>query len=852
MLTESFAQGSKDIAFVIPQKYYNWKQFVGSNYGIAFKRLVPDFANRMITVASFELASGKKPTKKQVMPHIEELLEYCDTKGIDKLLVANAEYFKILSGQKSLEESIGYTFSVQQEGYGHITVLPMLNAVVVNAQPQKKKLLDKAIETASAVINGTYTKPEEHSFESYKLVDSVEDAREAISTLLEHKQLACDIETTGLRVGESEILTIAFAWDMYNAITFPTHNNYTEDADKIVSLIKDFLKEYTGKLIFHNASFDVKQLVYCWFMQDFSNTEGMYEGLATLDMGKVHDTMLMAYAELNSTERPQLGLKVLAKDFMGEWAEDTKDCSVVPLDALALYNARDVAATMYLYNKYRHQEESRVYTEILQPSLEYLIHEMLNGIPISMEKVEEALEKTTEVIEEASAVIEKDQYVKQAEAILAELLCIKYNKTHVGQKESWEFSPKFNPGSSTQLRILLFDVMGFEPIEFTDTGAPKTDRASIKEFRESLLVYGENCDKTDVLDALISLSETAIVKNTFLTAFKELSILDKDGNYTLHGNHRLGGTISGRLSSSEPNMANMPSTSRHAKLIKECIVAPAGWLYAYSDFNALEDRVSTLLTKDPMKVKEVIGGFEGHSLRASFYFKDELESRGIIIDTNDKESVNRVQAEAKDLRQASKPITFLKIYGGGAGKIQKVLKCSQLRAQEISEAFDELYAATAEFNERNTRLAKTQGYLDVAFGLRVFCPRINSKDSGIASGEGRSINNASTQSYGMLTNRASIEFLQRLKGSEYRADVKLVNQVHDCIYLLVRNDANVVKWVNDNLIACMQWKNDKALEGPVPMEAELDIGFDAAHCITIKNGIDTETITEILNGLANN
>jgi DNA polymerase I-like protein with 3'-5' exonuclease and polymerase domains len=95
--------------------------------------------------------------------------------------------------------------------------------------------------------------------------------------------------------------------------------------------------------------------------------------------------------------------------------------------------------------------------------------------------------------------------------------------------------------------MLLFQVMGFEPIEYTDAGAAKTDRATVSE-----LLLGASEDQKVILDALISISETAIVKNTFLTAFKELSLKDKEGNYTLHGNHNLGAVMSGRLSSNQP------------------------------------------------------------------------------------------------------------------------------------------------------------------------------------------------------------------------------------------------------------------------------------------------------------
>jgi len=843
MVSCEFAKGDKTIGIIMPPKYYNWKDFVGSNFGIPLRAYDSDIAKHMITISTFERSDGKKLKKAEVLPQVTDILSSCQTLGVEVLLVVNSEYFKILTNEK-LEEAIGSVYNCVIDGYEDIQVLPCINPAVLNVQPNKKALLDRALSTLGKVINGTFKEAEPFKFESYELVTTTTRAKEVFQSLLSYPLLTADIETTGLRVGEAEILTIAFAWNEYNAVSFALHDNY--DCTDIVPELLDFFDNYEGSLLWHNSLFDLKHLIYNYYMKDFSNLEGLYDGCEKLGVGRCHDSMLMAYAELNSTERPPLGLKVLAKEFLGNWAEDTKDCTLIPLADLASYNAKDCCATSWVYNKFKHQADSRIYQEILQPSIEYLLHEMLNGVPISIPKVHNAIEDITLLIEEAEASLKKDKFVAETEVMLNNLACIKYNSTHKGQKEVYEFDQVFNPNSSNQLRVLLYDVMGFEPVEYTNKRIPKTDRASLKEFASLLL---EEDPKLVTLKALQAISETAIIKSTFLQAFKDMSLQDTKGNYTLHGNHRLGAVMSGRLSSNEPNMANSPSNSRFGKVIKSCFVPPKGWLYAYADYNALEDRVSTLLTKDPAKLKEVLDGYEGHSLRASVYFKDELEERGIFINPDDKESVNRVQNEAADLRQKSKSITFLKIYGGRAGKIQKTLKCSRERAEEISDAFDNLYRATKQFNDSNILLAKQQGYLDVAFGLRVKCPRINAKDSKVASSEGRSINNSSTQSYGMLTNKASIIFLEKLKASKYPLDIKMINQVHDCIYFIVKEDVEVIKWLNDNLIEAMSWKDDPALEGPVPMEAELDIGYNGAYCKTLKNSATIEDVQVFLDAL---
>lgn len=547
MVTKEFGVGNKTLGVIIGPKYYDYRDFIGKSFGIPLRAYDPEIAKHMITISTFERADGKKLKKAEVMPQVLDILESCQTLGIETLLVVNSEYFKVMTNEK-LEESIGRSFKCTIAGFEDIKVLPCINPAVLNAQPGKKALLTRAIETAGKVLTGTYQDATPFEFESYELVTDLERAHEVFTNLNQYPLLAADIETTGLRVGEAEVLTIAFAWDDHNAVTFALHSNY--GCAHIVPALLMFFENYQGSLLWHNCLFDLKQLIYNYYMKDFSNLEGLYEGCEKLGVGRAHDSMLMAYAELNSTERPLVGLKVLAKEFLGDWGiTEVKDCTSVSLEVLGDYNARDSCATFWVYNKFKHQATSRIYTEILQPSVEPLLHMMCNGLPIDLDRVDIASEAIVGVLNEAVDTLARDGYVEKTKAILNNMACIKYNMTHKGQKEVHDFDLPFNPNSSTQLRVLLYDVMGFEPIEFTDTGLPKTDRASLKEFRTYL---AEDDDKVGTLNALQAISETAIIQNTFLSAFKEMSLADELGGYTLHGNLRLGGTQSGRLSSSEP------------------------------------------------------------------------------------------------------------------------------------------------------------------------------------------------------------------------------------------------------------------------------------------------------------
>lgn len=845
MIYHEFYKGPKDIGLIASPKLYSFSNFIGANYAIPIKKYVDDFIYRLIGISTYEPADGKKITKAILKNQCQDILESCDTKGINILLVSSADYFKYLTEQKTFEDSIGQVFKCTIEGYEHISVLPLINAAVLNAQPNKKPLLDKSLEVICAFLKGNYEPPKEFKFNSYELITTREDAKQALSNIMTCPVLTCDIETTGLRVGEAEILTIAFGSSQYDAITIAVHEHYGI-APSVTDIVMAFLKAYKGELVFHNALFDVKHMIYNWWMKDFSNYQGLYDGIEAIGLHRVHDTMLMAYAELNSTERMPLGLKVLAKDLLGDWGIETKSAIDIPLEDLAYYNAQDCCGTMYVYDKYSHQMTSRIYIEILQPSLKPILKMMINGLPIDLDTVKEAgLEISTE-LNKATDAIKNSHYVHEAEENLRYFACEKYNATHVGNKEPYQFDIAFNPNSATQLRVLLFDVMGFEPIELTDGGSPKTDRASIKEFISQL---SEDDPKLDTLNALKAISETAIIINTFITAFEEMSLKDKEGQYTLHGDLRIGGTQSGRLSSSNPNLQNLPSGSAYGKSIKNCFKAPEGWLFAFADFSALEDKVGAILSGDTNKTREFTENIDGHSMRAAAFFKDELEERGIFIDMEDPKSINRVKDEASDIRNKSKAPSFGMQYGCAAPKLQKMLKCSMQKAEEVYGAFHKLYSGLGAYAKRNEAFAKANGYIELAFGLQLKTPRIHSKDNGVQSGEVRSASNAATQSYGMLMNRAFIDVDNRLEASEFKMDIKVISTIHDAAYYLVKNKPEAIKWLNDNLIEAMEWQEDPILKSDVKIGAELDLGKDWAHCKTLNNSASLDEINEFLNEL---
>jgi len=799
--------------------------------------------------------------KAELVSASKDILAECDTLGLETLIVCDGKYFEYLTGVKGLERQIGNAFNCIHLGYEHITILPALSYKAIEMAPEKRSLQTKAFLTIANVLNKTYEETAEFKFDHYEVLQHPRE----LTKLLEYEELAIDIETSGLRFESDELVSISFSWSDKSAVVLPIHRKL-QDANgelreaKWKDAIKKFFESYNGKKIFHNALFDVKFLVRHLFMETSLDNIGRTYGVSCMTKGSskanksinmLEDTMIMAFLCFNSTSRTSLSLKELTYDYLGDYAVNVKDVLSLNKDELLYYNAKDTAGTYHLWDKYKkliiEEDQLSVYQDIFQPSLHYLLNMMLAGLPMSKSKVTAATVEVQNMYDTAVKTLQSNNYVRLAVKQLQMDAADKYNaKTKIKRKTALDFQDLvFNPNSSTQLCVLLFDIMEYEVKETTDKGKPKTSRSVLEEMLEEEPL----AERKAVLEALMEVSKTGIVISTFLKVFAELWFDVGTGDIgRLYGNQRLGGTISGRLSSNSPNFANLPSKGPMGKLIKGCFVAPEGYLFAASDYAALEDRVGSCITKDKNKIKEFQEKFDGHSLRAYAFFKEEIEEKlGESLDLNDPASINRIKTECPEIRDKSKSPSFGMAYGSGPGKVQALLKCSRAKAESVYNSYHTLYYGTAQFAKQSIAEAKRDGFTTGAFGLKLRTPRINSRNETIAGQEGRSLNNMKIQSYGLLMNRAGILFQERIEAAGYANEVILINQIHDALYLLVKDDAEIVKWVNENLIEVMNlpYLDDE----PVHNESELDIGRTWKDQVTIKNDTTLEEIKEVLSNL---
>ncbi len=398
----------------------------------------------------------------------------------------------------------------------------------------------------------------------------------------------------------------------------------------------------------------------------------------------------------------------------------------------------------------------------------------------------------------------------------------------------------FNPNSGPQMQQLLYEDMGLPVLDVTKTKQPATGGDTLKK----LLNHTNDPTHGEIIEALIGLTGVTKILSSFIPKFEEA--VDKgDGKTWLHGNFNLGGTVSGRLSSNDPNLQQIPSGSTYGKLIKQCFQAPKGWIFCGADFNSLEDYISALTTKDPNKLQVYTQGYDGHCLRAFSYFPERLPG---IVDT--VESINSIKEKFPEIRQLSKTPTFALTYAGTYITLMKNLGFDEKTAKKIEAAYHELYRVSDRWVQAKMDQAAKDGYVDVAFGLRVRTPLLAQVLRGHrtppyeAEAEARTAGNALGQSYGLLNNRAANAFMKRVWASEFRYDVMPVALIHDAVYLLVRDRSDVVAWVNQALIEEMQWQELPEIQhDEVKLGAALDLYWPTwANTLTLPNGASQDEI----------
>lgn len=583
---------------------------------------VRPLVERGITIDTIMAASlpynsqGKIPVG-YAKEYLKEILPLLASAGVDTLYVADAAYFKALTKAKKSEPNLGYVLPTEFEGLKFNVILGINHhSITYNPNNESKLILSldsladfnkgKLVELGSDIIH----------YEYYP--ETLTEIRDTLNALKDRPELYADIEAFGLVKETAGIGTIAFAFNKHEGVAFCCDYEETPDGEfkakqienhAVREMLKEFFTAYKGTIYWHGANYDIGVIIRTLWMKSVDDYEGLLEGLEVMcPKNRWNDTRLIAVLALNSCSRNSYGLKDLAHSYAGNYAhEEIKDIRKADKKSLLKYNLIDTLCTAYVAETYHpimvEENQNQLYPFFMEAQ-KTIIHMELVGMPVNINKVAGLRGELQTIIDKNDAIISSHPAYSEATYVhrcrKAEAANKKLKKL---RKTSDDFADEvLNLNSGSQLAMLLYEVIGLPIIETTETGAPATGGDVLENLKE----ITNNQEVKDLLTAIIERAGAIKILSTFVPAFEKATPLNEHFAM-LQGSFTLGGAVSGRMSSSKPNLQNLPSNSDYGKAVKKCFQAPRGWLFTGADFNSLEDYISALTTKDPNKLKVYSG-----------------------------------------------------------------------------------------------------------------------------------------------------------------------------------------------------------------------------------------------------
>ena len=593
-----------------------------------------------------------------------------------------------------------------------------------------------------------------------------EDALDAWIARLEKAELfAFDTETTSLDYMQADIVGVSFAVEEGEAAYVPVAHAYPGapeqlPRDLVLEKLRPLLESDEHRKVGQNLKYDASVLARAGI---------------TL-RGIAFDTMLESYV-LDSTgsrhDMDSLALKYLGRttthfeDVAGKGAKQIT-FDQVGIEEASAYAAEDADVTLALH-------------EALWPKLvaEPTLESVFRDIELPLVDVLSRIERT-------GALVDEDQLWEQSRELGMRLQELEEEAHNVAGQV-------FNLGSPKQLGEILFDKLGLPVIKKTPKGAPSTAEDVLQELAldfplPKLLLEHRSLSKlkgtyTDKLPGLIN-AETGRIHTSYHQAV----------------------TATGRLSSSDPNLQNIPIRTAEGRRIRRAFVAPAGYRIVAADYSQIELRIMAHLSGDEGLLEAFRENLDVHSATASEVFDVELDA---------------VSAEQ---RRKAKAINFGLIYGMSAFGLAKQIHVDRGEAQRYIDVYFDRYPGVQQYMDRTRALAHEQGYVETLFGRRLYLPEINARNKMRQQAAERTAINAPMQGTAAdIIKKAMLAVDQWLRDDD--VDARMIMQVHDELVLEVAESQ--LQAVSDALCELM----GKAAELSVPLLVEAGSGenWDEAH-----------------------
>ena len=597
----------------------------------------------------------------------------------------------------------------------------------------------------------------------YETLLTEADLNRWVEKLKQAKLFALDTETDNLDYMAANLVGISFALENGEAAYLPLQLDYlgapkTLEKTTALALLKPILENPAIQKVGQNFKYDLTI-----FARNGIDVQGV-----------AFDTMLESYV-LNSTGRHNMD--ELAKRYLGHQTITFEEIAgkgknqltfnQIPLEKAAEYAAEDADVTMKL---------QQVLWEKLskEPTLEKLFKEMelpLLGVLSRMER--------------RGVLIDSDALFLQSNEIA--------NRLSELEEQAYVLAGQpFNLASTKQLQEILFDKLGLPVIQKTPKGAPSTNEEVLEE-----LAFSHELPKV-----LVEHRGLSKLKSTYTDKLPQM-VNPQTGR--VHTSYHQAVTATGRLSSSDPNLQNIPIRNEEGRRIRQAFIAREGFTVVAADYSQIELRIMAHLSQDQGLINAFTQGKDIHRSTAAEIF-------GVSLDEVTSEQ-----------RRNAKAINFGLIYGMSAFGLSRQLGIGRADAQSYMDLYFKRYPGVQTFMHDIREKAKAQGYVETLFGRRLYLPDINSSNGMRRKAAERVAINAPMQGTAAdIIKRAMIQLDQKLQNDP---DIAMIMQVHDELVFEVRSEK--VAFYSELIKTQMESAADLVV--PLIVEVGQGTNWDEAH-----------------------
>jgi len=599
----------------------------------------------------------------------------------------------------------------------------------------------------------------------YHTVLTKDDFNQWIVKLESADLVAFDTETTSLKYMEAEVVGVSFACIEGEAAYVPFGHDYLDapeqlDRDWVLSQLKPLLENADIKKVGQNLKYDKNVLV----------NHG-------IDLqGIEHDTMIESYV-LNSTGSRH-NMDALAEKYLGRTTTHFEDIAgkgakqltfnQIAIEVAAPYAAEDADITLRLHHAI------------------YPLLEQVKGLKTVYEEIDKPLVPVLSKIERTGALLDAHLLGVQSQELGDRIIAL--------EREAYELAgEEFNLSSPKQLQVIFFEKLGLPVIKKTPKGQPSTAEPVLQELANDY----------PLPKLILEHRSLAKLKSTYTD---KLPKLVNPGTGRIHTSYHQAVTATGRLSSSDPNLQNIPIRSDEGRRIRQAFVARKGYKLIAADYSQIELRIMAHLSQDKGLLDAFAEGLDVHKATAAEVFDVALED------------------VSTDQRRKAKAINFGLIYGMSAFGLAKQIKVGRHEAQQYIDRYFERYPGVLDYMDRIRAQAHEDGFVETIFGRRLYLPEINARNKMLQQAAERTAINGPMQGTAAdIIKKAMLAVDQYLEASSL--DASMIMQVHDELVVEVaEHQAEEVK-----VMLIVQMMNAVQLDVPLIVEAEIGDNWDQAH-----------------------